>query len=323
MSNFDFILSGKNTIKLESRAIADLESRVDGNFVHACELILATPGRVIVVGVGKSGHIGSKISSTLASTGTPAYFVHPGEASHGDFGMITANDIMIAISNSGMSSEIINILPLVKRLGVKLISLTGNADSTLAKMADVNIDVSVSEEACPHNLAPTSSTTATLAMGDALAIALLEAKGFSAEDFAFSHPGGNLGKRLLLKVSDVMHAGTEIPFTHTDAMLVDALTEISSKKLGMTIIADDNKQLLGIFTDGDLRRCIQKGMDIQSVHIKDVMTASPKTTTDSAMAAEALNIMEKHRITSLVVENAEKEILGVLHMHDLLRAGIA
>ena len=322
MTSFDFKSSGKRTIDIEKRAVEALADRIDDEFSRACTKIIECLGKVVVMGVGKSGHVGKKIAATLASTGTPAYFVHPTEASHGDFGMITKHDVIIVISNSGTSSEIISILPMLKRLGVQIISLSGKNDSTLANAATVNIDISVEEEACPHNLAPTSSTTVTMAMGDAIAIALLEAKGFSIEDFAFSHPGGNLGKKLLLRVSDVLHRDSEVPKIKHDSNLIDAIGEISSKKLGMTTIVDSQDKLLGIFTDGDLRRCIQAKIDIHQATIEQVMTRSPRTIRESALAAEALNVMEEWKITSLVVENADAEIIGVLHMHDLIRAGL-
>ncbi len=321
-TEFDFISSGKRTINIEKRAVEALSERIDSTFSTACTTILNCQGKVVVMGVGKSGHIGKKIAATLASTGTPAFFVHPTEASHGDFGMITKHDIVIAISNSGTSAEIINILPMLKRLGVTVISLSGNKESALATSSEVHIDISVDEEACPHNLAPTSSTTATIAMGDAIAIALLEAKGFSIEDFAFSHPGGNLGKKLLLRVYDVLHQDLLIPKTRSDATLIDAINEISTKKLGMTIIVDSNDKLLGIFTDGDLRRCVQSKIDIHSASISEVMTKSPRTILPTALAAEAMNLMEEWKITSLVVEDKNAKIVGVLHMHDLIRAGL-
>lgn len=318
----DYIAVGKRTIKMELEALEALSTRIDERFHHACELIHQCQGKVIVTGMGKSGHIGNKIASTLASTGTPAFFVHPGEASHGDLGMIAPNDVVIAISNSGNSAEIAAIIPLIQRLHIPLISMTGNSDSPLAKAANVNLDVSVACEACPLDLAPTSSTTVTLVMGDALAVALLEAKGFSAEDFAFSHPGGALGKRLLLKVSDVMHQGNDIPKVSIQASLSQALLEMTQKGLGMTTIVDDTDTLVGIFTDGDLRRTIDSGSDIRSINIADVMNTSPNTIKDTLLAAEALGMMETKSITSLVISNEEKRPLGVIHLHDILRSGI-
>lgn len=322
MSTFDFLASAKRTINMEAEALTDLSERLNQDVKQACELIMQCSGRVIVIGVGKSGLIGRKIAATFSSTGTPSFFVHPGEASHGDFGMITKGDIVVAISNSGSSSEIITLLPLIKRLGNKLIGFTGSANSAIAEAADVNLDISVKTEACPLNLAPTSSTTVTLALGDALAVALLEARGFTAEDFAFSHPGGALGKKLLLLVGDVMHDGTEIPSVKAETPLKEALAEMTAKGFGMTTIVNDKEQLIGIFTDGDLRRCVDKNLDINNLSIGEVMTSSPRTVNKQVLAAEALNIMESYKITALVVENNKQAPVGVLHMHDLLRAGI-
>ena len=322
VDNFDFIESGKRTILLESKAVAELQQRVNETFVQACKIILNCSGKVVVTGVGKSGHIGNKIAATLASTGTPAFFVHPAEANHGDFGMIAKGDVILGISNSGASPELVSLLPMIKRMGISLISMSGRTSSPLADAADVNLDISVDVEACPHNLAPTSSTTATLAMGDALAIALLEAKGFTAEDFAFSHPGGHLGKKLLLRVEDIMHAGPSIPQVSNEAHIVDALQEISTKKLGMTTVTDDNGKLDGIFTDGDLRRCIEAKIDVHSEPLKNIMTKKPRTIKSNALAAEALNLMETHKITSLVVEDECSKVVGIIHMHDLLKAGL-
>ncbi|MFT6221075.1 MAG: arabinose-5-phosphate isomerase [Candidatus Endobugula sp.] len=319
----DYIAIGKRTIQMELEAVHDLSSRIDSTFHDACELIRHCQGKVIVTGMGKSGHIGKKIAATLASTGTPAFFIHPGEASHGDLGMISANDVVIAISNSGNSAEVTALTPLLHRLKIPLISMTGNKVSTLAKAADVNLDISVKCEACPLDLAPTSSTTVTLVMGDALAVALLEAKGFSAEDFAFSHPGGALGKRLLLKVSDVMHTGDKIPCVPFQASLSQALLEMTQKGLGMTTIITDGGQLAGVFTDGDLRRTIDKGSDIRTIRIQDIMNTSPNIITKNMLAAEALGIMEEKSITSLVViSDAQQQAIGVVHLHDILRSGI-
>lgn len=318
----DLIVSGKRTARLECEAVASLEQRFDQNFVAACELILSISGRVIVTGMGKSGHIGHKIAATLASTGTPAFFVHPGEASHGDLGMITRGDTVLAISNSGNSAEIMMLLPILKRLSVPLISFTGKSHSPLAKAADVNIDISVVSEACPLDLAPTSSTTVTLVMGDALAVALLEARGFTAEDFALSHPGGYLGRRLLLRVEDVMHTDEQIPRVSSDTSLLDALAEISAKGFGMTTVLDDQKVLIGVFTDGDLRRSLDRGQDIRQLHIRDVMSPSPTTVKRHLLAAEALTIMENRKITALIVADDQNRVDGILHMHDLLRAGL-
>ena len=317
----DFIESGLRTIKMEVEAVGLLSSRVDQQFSIACETILACQGRVIVTGMGKSGHIGNKIAATLASTGTPAFFVHPGEASHGDLGMITKTDVVIAISNSGNTNEIVTLLPLIARLGIPLISMTGDEQSQLAKAACANLDVSVTIEACPLNLAPTTSTTVTLVMGDALAIALLEARGFNAEDFAFSHPSGALGRKLLLRVKDIMHEGDQIPVVTADKTLQDALIEMTQKGLGMTTIMSDDAKLVGIFTDGDLRRIIDLKVDFATTSVSDVMSEDPKTVPQNMLAAEALTIMEKASITALIVEE-EDHITGVLHLHDILRAGV-
>ena len=317
----DFIESGLRTIKMEVEAVGLLSSRVDQQFRIACETILACQGRVVVTGMGKSGHIGNKIAATLASTGTPAFFVHPGEASHGDLGMITKTDVVIAISNSGNTNEIVTLLPLIARLGIPLISMTGDEQSQLAKAACANLDVSVTIEACPLNLAPTTSTTVTLVMGDALAIALLEARGFNAEDFAFSHPSGALGRKLLLRVKDIMHEGDQIPVVTADKTLQDALIEMTQKGLGMTTIMSGDAKLVGIFTDGDLRRIIDLKVDFATTSVSDVMSADPKTIPQNMLAAEALTIMEKASITALIVEE-EDHITGVLHLHDILRAGV-
>ncbi|AQQ68524.1 D-arabinose 5-phosphate isomerase [Microbulbifer agarilyticus] len=319
----DLILqAGRRTITMETAAVAALEARVDDSFHRACELMLGCSGRVIVSGMGKSGHIGRKIAATLASTGTPSFFVHPGEASHGDLGMITRHDVVIAISNSGSSAEVLTLLPLLKRLGIPLISMTGKTDSPLAQSADVNLDIAVETEACPLNLAPTSSTTVTLVMGDALAVALLEARGFTAEDFAFSHPGGALGRQLLLKVADVMHAGEELPQVSPETPLSKALLEMTSKGFGMTTIVDSNGQLLGVFTDGDLRRVIDQKLELDTATMEQVMSRRPKTVSAHTLAAEALRIMEDNKITALVVEDPEHHPIGLLHMHDVLRAGV-
>ena len=314
--------SARRTIHLENQAIAQLEQRIDDSFVKACQLMLDCPGRIVVVGMGKSGHIGRKIAATLASTGTPAFFVHPAEASHGDMGMITESDLVLALSNSGSTNEIVTLLPLIKRLGIQLISMTGNPASELAQAASVNLDTSVEKEACPLNLAPTSSTTVTLVLGDALAIALLEAKGFTPEAFAFSHPGGALGRRLLLKVEHVMHSGDELPAVHYGVSLRDALLEITQKGLGMTLILDDEQRLAGIFTDGDLRRALDKGIDVRTATIDQLMTKGGKSVTPDMLAAEALKIMQDYKINSLPVIDAQQKAIGALNMHDLLRAGV-
>lgn len=318
--NFDFIQSAKRTIDLEQQAVGELKQRLTADFSLACQIILTGTGRVVVTGMGKSGHIGNKIAATLASTGTPAFFVHPGEASHGDMGMIQPEDIVIALSNSGETHEVTSLLPLLQRMGSKLISFTGNPNSTLAKAADAHIDSGVKQEACPLNLAPTSSTTCALVMGDTLAVALLEARGFSAEDFAFSHPGGALGRRLLLKVADIMHAGEEIPVVSPDTLVSKALYEITSKGLGMTTVQEQGK-LVGIFTDGDLRRAFDKDLDIRQLTINDIMTSGGKFTSPNLLAAAALKQMEDNKITSLVVKEDE-QVVGVLTMHNLLQAGV-
>jgi len=316
------IETAQRTIRLEIEAVEQLNARIDADFVQACELILGCKGRVVVVGMGKSGHVGHKIAATLASTGTAAFFVHPAEASHGDMGMITQDDVVLALSNSGTTSEIVTLLPLIKRLGITLISMTGNPNSVLAKAAAVNLDASVAIEACPLNLAPTSSTTASLVLGDALAIALLEARGFTAEDFAFSHPGGALGRRLLLKVEHVMHTGERLPRVPRGTSLRDALLEMTQKGLGMTVIVEADGRLAGIFTDGDLRRALDKGVDVRQTRIDEIMTVHGKTAHAEMLAAEALKIMEDHKISSLVVVDDQELPIGALNMHDLLRAGV-
>lgn len=322
MAAFDYVSSALRTIRLEAEAVSALSTRIDSQFTAACELILSCTGRVIVTGMGKSGHIGKKIAATLASTGTPAFFVHPGEASHGDLGMITKNDIVLAISYSGTSSEIVTLLPLLKRAGIKIISMSANAQSTLGEIAEVNLDISVAFEACPLDLAPTSSTTATLVMGDALAIALLEARGFTAEDFAFSHPGGALGRKLLLRVADVMHSGDDIPRVAPDTPMLDALMVMSEKGFGMTTVMDQTGNLLGIFTDGDLRRSIDKGVDIRTAKVGELMNTHPKMLRENTLAAEALALMEQAKINVLLITNEQKALVGVVKINDLLRAGI-
>jgi len=322
VDSLQFIESAKRAIEIERDSISLLIDRIDERFSKACQILLNCKGRVVVTGMGKSGHIGKKIAATLASTGTPSFFVHPGEASHGDLGMITSNDVVIAISNSGNTSEVVTILPLIKRMEAPLISMTGSSTSLLAQEADSNLDVSVETEACPLGLAPTSSTTATLVMGDALAIALLEARGFSAEDFAFSHPGGSLGRRLLLKVSDIMHSGQRIPSVNHNVLLSDALLEISEKGLGMTAVTDDKGKLCGLFTDGDLRRSLDKTLDIHSTRIDKVMTMHCRTIHADILAAEALAIMEDNKINGLIVTDNAQNIVGALNMHDLLKAGV-
>jgi len=317
-----FQASARRTLEIERDALAALLPRVDDAFARACALLLGCRGRVVVIGMGKSGHIGGKIAATLASTGTPSFFVHPGEASHGDLGMITRDDAVIAISNSGETAEVLTILPLIKRMGAPLVTMTGRPGSTLANAADVHLDVSVAQEACPLNLAPTASTTATLAFGDALAVALLEARGFTPEDFARSHPGGALGRRLLLRVGDLMHRGDEIPKVNVNVGLSAALLEMTRKGLGVTAIVDDDDRAVGVFTDGDLRRVLDAGVDVRSARIADVMTAGGKAIDAAQLAAEAVHRMETHRITVLLVLDGERRVEGVLHMHDLLRAGV-
>jgi len=309
-------------LDIESRAVQRMGERLDGAFFDACQLCLDTRGRVVVIGMGKSGHIGGKIAATLASTGTPAFFVHPGEASHGDLGMITPEDVVMAVSYSGETDEVVTILPLIKRIGAGLISVTGRPSSTLAKAADVHLNVEIDEEACPLNLAPTASTTATLAMGDALAVALLESRGFTAEDFARSHPSGALGKRLLLRVADVMHTGDDVPAVSPAATLSEGLVEMSRTGLGVTAVTDEQRRILGVFTDGDLRRALDTGVDVRATHMQDVMTADCKVATGDMLAAEAMRLLEEHKITSLLIADDERRLIGALNVHDLLRAGI-
>ncbi|MBL6750407.1 MAG: KpsF/GutQ family sugar-phosphate isomerase [Nevskia sp.] len=314
--------AGRRVLEIERDALAALLPRIDGAFARACALMLECHGRVVVTGMGKSGHVGGKIAATLASTGTPSFFVHPGEASHGDLGMIMRQDLVLAISNSGETAEILTILPLIKRMGTPLVAMTGRPGSTLAQAADVHLDVSVAQEACPLNLAPTASTTATLAMGDALAVALLEARGFTPEDFALSHPGGVLGRRLLLKIADLMHTGERIPKVAPQTPVAAALLEMSRKGLGMTAVVDPAGRALGVFTDGDLRRVIDQGVDVRSVAIDQVMTRGGRSIGPGQLAAEAVNLMDRHKITALMVLDDARGLLGVIHMHDLLRAGV-
>jgi arabinose-5-phosphate isomerase len=314
--------SALNVIQIEGAAVQALAQRINEGFVDACHHMLACRGRIVVTGMGKSGHIGSKIAATLASTGSPAFFVHPGEASHGDLGMITPSDVVLALSNSGETAEIVTIVPLIKRMEAPLISMTGRPDSTLAREADVNLDVSVAKEACPLDLAPTASTTAALVMGDALAIALLEARGFTAQDFALSHPGGSLGRRLLLHVHDIMHTGDRIPAVAEDAPLRDALMEMTAKGLGMTAVLDSAGRAIGVFTDGDLRRCLDRGLDVRKAVVSEVMTPGGKRILPDRLAVEALNRMEEEKINALLVVDGDDQLCGALNMHDLLRAGV-
>lgn len=313
---------GRAVIRTEAAAVADLVDRVDENFARACLKILNCQGRTVVIGMGKSGHIGSKIAATLASTGTPAFFVHPAEASHGDMGMITKHDVVIALSNSGETDEVLALLPVIKRLNVPLIALTGSPDSTLAKSATVTINVGVKEEACPLGLAPTSSTSAALAMGDALAIALLENRGFDEHDFARAHPGGALGRRLLLHVNDIMHTGKEIPKVHENTLLKDALVEMTRKGLGTTAVVDDQDRVQGIFTDGDVRRALDAGVDVHVTRMGQLMTRSFKSIGKNNLAVEALAMMEQCKINALPVIDAKNRLIGILNMHDLLRARV-
>jgi arabinose-5-phosphate isomerase len=321
-SSDQLIARGRRVLTTEAGAVAALVDRLGADFSRACGLLLACEGRVVVTGMGKSGHIGSKIAATLASTGTPSFFLHPAEASHGDIGMITARDVVIALSNSGETEELLTILPLLKRLDVPLVALTGNRASTLSRYATVTLDVSVPEEACPLNLAPTASTTATLAMGDALAVAVLEARGFTEEDFARSHPGGSLGRRLLLHVDEVMRTGDDLPAVGPETPLSAGLLEMSRKGLGMTTVLDDARRVLGVFTDGDLRRALDKQLDVHATRMRDVMTANPKTARPKMLAAEAVHLMEAHRITALPVVDEHGVLVGALNVHDLLRAGV-
>lgn len=321
-SSISYAASAQRTIRMEAAAVAELEERIGADFISACELLLKVQGRIIVTGMGKSGHIARKIAATFASTGTPSFFVHPGEASHGDMGMITADDAVIALSNSGAVAEIVTLLPLLKRMGTVLVSMTGNDQSVLAQASDVHLNTGVETEACPLDLAPTSSTTTALVMGDALAIAMLEARGFTANDFAFSHPGGTLGKKLLLKVADVMRSGDAVPQVGPTTLLSEALLEISNKGLGMTTVIDDAGQLVGIFTDGDLRRTLKARIDINETPLQQLMRTSAKTASPDMLAAEAMRIMEENEISSLVVMDKDSSVAGVIHLMHLLHAGI-
>ncbi|AKC87616.1 KpsF/GutQ family sugar-phosphate isomerase [Pseudoxanthomonas suwonensis] len=316
------VASGRRVLEIEGQALAAVGARIGEDFARACALVMAGRGRVVATGMGKSGHIARKIAATLASTGTPAFFVHPGEAGHGDLGMITDADVVLAISYSGESDEILMLLPALRRQGNTVIAMTGRPQSSLAREADVHLDVSVPAEACPLHLAPTSSTTATLALGDALAVALLEARGFTADDFARSHPAGSLGRRLLLHIDDVMHAGEALPRVGAGASVAEALVEMSRKRLGMTAVVDDAGTLLGIFTDGDLRRALDHGVDVRQTPIAEVMTRDPRTVRAGRMATEAAHLMEQHRINGLIVVDADNRAVGALNIHDLLRARV-
>lgn len=313
---------GLAVIQVETQAVAALADQINDDFVVACKLMFACKGRVVVTGMGKSGHIAGKIAATLASTGTPAFFVHSGEASHGDLGMITRQDVVLALSNSGETEEVLTILPIIKRLGVPLIAMTGNPASTLAKFATTHINVAVEQEACPLGLAPTSSTTAALVMGDALAVSLLEARGFTRDDFALSHPGGSLGKRLLLMVGDIMHADEQVPVVSESALISHALLEMTEKKLGMTAIVDADNRVTGIFTDGDLRRMLGRNLDVHKTAITEVMTSNCAVISADTLAAEAMQIMERKKINALIVVDEQHRAIGALNMHDLVRAGI-
>jgi arabinose-5-phosphate isomerase len=321
-SQHDFIGLAKAVIKAEVEAIQALSQRLDAQFEGACEAILACKGRVIISGMGKSGHISNKIAATLASTGTPAFFVHPGEALHGDLGMITGDDVVVAISNSGTTEEVLTLASLVKRFGATVIGMSGDVTSPLAEVSDFHLDIAVDKEACPMGLAPTSSTTVTLVMGDALAVALLEARGFTAEDFARSHPGGRLGKRLLVHVKDIMHQEKNIPLCLPDTPLKQAILEMTGKKLGAIVVADENNKLFGIFTDGDLRRCFEEGIDLTSAKIGNICHQNCLTTTPNELAINTVNLMQEKEITVLPVVDKDHYVTGIIHMHDLLKAGI-
>ena len=323
LPEFDFAASGRRVFDIESQALAAVAARIDGAFSAACRAMLACRGRVVCTGMGKSGHVARKIAATLASTGTPSFYVHPGEAGHGDLGMITDADVLLALSYSGESDELLMLLPVLKRQGNVVIAMTGRPDSSLAREADVHLDGSVPAEACPLALAPTSSTTAALALGDALAVALLEARGFTAEDFARSHPAGSLGRRLLLHIRDVMHAGDDVPRVREAATLSEALVEMSRKRLGMTAVVDAGGRLLGLYTDGDLRRTLDDAsVDVRNTAIADVMTRTPKTIGEDALAVEAAQLMEAHKINALLVVDAGNRVVGALNIHDLLRARV-
>ncbi len=323
-----YISDGRRVFDIEIEALQAVRARLDEQFDLACELIKACQGRVVVTGMGKSGHIGNKIAASLASTGTPAFFVHPGEASHGDLGMITPQDLVIALSNSGTTPEILSIVPIVKRMGVKLVSLSGNPEAELALASDAHLNVAIEREACPHNLAPTASTTAALAMGDALAVAILQSRGFSADDFARTHPGGSLGKRLLLYVTDIMHSGEEVPLVGQDASFKDLLLEMTSKSLGMTGVLDSEGCLIGIFTDGDLRRALGGAIDAENTRARDVMTSAPYVVSPDTLAAEVVKTMREHAvhgphaINAVFITDQHNKVLGALNTHDLLRAGV-
>jgi arabinose-5-phosphate isomerase len=314
--------SARRTFDIEAAALGSLRVRIDAQFATACRICLSAKGRIVTTGMGKSGHVAHKIASTLASTGTAAFFLHPGEASHGDLGMIVRGDVLLAVSNSGETAEVLSLLPSVKRLGIPLIGFSGNPGSALARAADAHVDVAVPQEACPHNLAPTASTTAAMVMGDALAVALLEARGFSADDFARSHPGGSIGRRLLLHVEDVMRRGDNLPCVRPEMLLAQGLLEMSRKGLGMTAIVDDEQRVLGIFTDGDLRRTLDRKVDVHTATMREVMTPGGRSISPRELAATAAQLMESHRITALLVVDPERHLIGALNVHDLMRAGV-
>jgi len=318
----DILALARRTLEIEAAAVSALQSRLDDSLVRAVDILLACKGRVVVTGMGKSGHVGNKIASTLASTGTPAFFMHPAEASHGDLGMITSQDVVLALSNSGESPEILAIVPLIKRRGARLIAMTGRPGSTMAREADIHLDAAVAQEACPHNLAPTASTTAALALGDALAVVTLYARGFTAEDFARTHPGGALGRRLLIHVRDVMHKDESLPVVQEDTPFKAALMEMTRKKLGMTAVVDAAGSLVGVFTDGVLRRCLDRDLDIKTTRIDAVMTRAPKTISEDVLAAEAARYMEDKQINGLLAVDGAGRLTGAFNMHDLLRAGV-
>ncbi|OEF28444.1 arabinose-5-phosphate isomerase KdsD [Vibrio rumoiensis] len=320
-TSFDYCAAAKDVLAIEMQGLQQLAQYFDDSFTQACELVLNNQGKVVVMGMGKSGHIGKKIAATLASTGTSAFFVHPGEASHGDLGMVESGDIVLAISNSGESSEILSLYPVLKRRNIRIIGMTGKPESNMAKLADIHLQITVPEEACPLDLAPTSSTTATLVMGDAFAVALMKARGFTAEDFALSHPGGALGRKLLLKLSDIMHSGAALPTVPQDALIRDALLEVSQKGLGMTAVVDNDMTLLGIFTDGDLRRLLDQRIDVHTTPINQVMTKNPTVANPNLLAVEGLNIMQEKSINGLMLCQDGK-LVGALNMHDLLKAGV-
>lgn len=322
MNDTQLIQIASEVIDLEAQAVSGLLTKLDHSFVHACHLISACAGRVVVIGMGKSGHIAGKIAATLASTGTPAFFVHPGEASHGDLGMITRQDVVLALSNSGETTEILTLLPIIKRLAVPLIAMTGRAESTLAKFSSAHLSNAVKQEACFLGLAPTASTTAALVMGDALAITLMTLRGFTRNDFALSHPGGSLGRRLLMVVSNIMHTDEQLPIVQQDANIMDALVEMTAKKLGMTAVVDQQGRLAGIFTDGDVRRLLEKAVDIKTTSLSEVMTVDCQVIAQDVLAAEAMQVMEQKKINALIIIDANRRVIGALNMHDLIHAGI-